>query len=114
MKRVYMITSYPLFGRGMEILLRKEGGMDLVGTESDPERAVEQIKTLRPDVVVLEQDPTGCDPTPIVARIMRDAPGTRIVGLSPDDNRMYIYRGEIQVTRELADLWHAIENGETD
>ena len=109
MKRVFMFSSHPLFGQGVESLLREEAGLEIVGRETDVDKAVERIRELRPDVVVMDSgDPAG-DPTPAVMRILREGLGTKLVGLNLKDNTMCIYRGEQRAVKSIEDLVEAIE-----
>jgi DNA-binding NarL/FixJ family response regulator len=108
--RVLILSSHPLFGQGVESLLRREVRLDIVGRETDIDRAVECIKELRPDVVIVDSgDPAG-DPTPAVMRILREGVGVKVIGLNLQDNTMCIYRGELRVVKEVKDLVEAIEH----
>jgi DNA-binding NarL/FixJ family response regulator len=57
---VLIVSSHPLFGQGVESLLRQEAGVEIVGRETDVDYAIERIKELQPDVIILGND----DPTP--------------------------------------------------
>jgi DNA-binding NarL/FixJ family response regulator len=35
MKRIFMLSSHPLFSQGVESLLRRETGLEIVGREAD-------------------------------------------------------------------------------
>ena len=104
MKRVLILSSHPLFGRGVESLLRKETRLDIVGWEADIDKAVERIRELQPDVVILDSG----DPTPEVLRILREGLGTKVIGLNLQDSTMCIYRGEQRVVKRIEDLVEAI------
>ncbi len=104
MKRVLILSSHPLFGRGVESLLRKETRLDIVGWEADIDKAVERIRELQPDVVILDSG----DPTPEVLRILREGVGTKVIGLNLQDSTMCIYRGEQRVVKRIEDLVEAI------
>ena len=104
MKRVLILSSHPLFGRGVESLLRKETRLDIVGWEADIDKAVERIRELQPDVVILDSG----DPTPEVLRILREGLGTKVIGLNLQDSTMCVYRGEQRVVKRIEDLVEAI------
>lgn len=109
-KRIFMLSSQSLFSQGVEILLRQDEGMELVGEETDVDRAIERIKELCPEVVLLEQDSPEYDPGPVVMRILKETPGTKIVGLNLADNTIRVYRGEQRIPREIGDLLQVIKN----
>lgn len=106
MVRVFIFSSHPLFGQGIERLLRQETGLDIVGWETDVDKAFERIKELKPDVVILE----GRDLVSKVIRIFREGIGTKVIGLDLQDNTACIYREEQRVVKSIEDLVKAIEH----
>ena len=93
----------------IESLLRQEKGLDIVGRETDVDKALERIKELQPDVVIVDSGDLASEPMPAVMRILREGVGTRVIGLNLQDNTMCIYRGEQRVVKEVKDLVEAIE-----
>lgn len=110
MTRIFVLSGQSLFSRGVEILLRQDQGMELVGEETDVERAIERIKALCPDVVLLEQELPAGDTAPVVMRILNEMPNAKIVGVQLADNMIRVYHGEQRVAREIGDLWEVIKN----
>jgi AmiR/NasT family two-component response regulator len=108
MRRVFILSSHPLFGQGVESLLRQEARLEIVGQETDVDKAVERIKELQPNVVILDCTEPRCDPTPVVMHILREGLETKVIGLNLQDNTMYIYRGEQRVVEAVKDLVEAI------
>ena len=108
MKRVFMLSSHSLFGQGVESLLCQEAGLEIVGRETDADKAIGRIKELRPDVVIVDSGDPTCDPAPVVMRILREG-GIKIIGLDLQDNTLCIYRGEQRVVKCIEDLVEAIE-----
>jgi DNA-binding NarL/FixJ family response regulator len=109
MKRVIILLSHPLFGRGVESLLRRETGLEIVGRETDADKVVERIAEFRPDVAIVDSADPACDPMPVVMRILREGVVTKVIGLNLQDNTMCVYHGEQRVVREVQDLVEAIE-----
>jgi DNA-binding NarL/FixJ family response regulator len=109
MKRVIILLSYPLFGQGVESLLRRETGLEVVGRETDANKVIERMTELRPDVVIVDSADPECDPVSVVMRILRERVGTRVVTLNLQDNTMCVYRGEQRVVTQVQDLLEAIE-----
>ena len=110
MRRVFILFSHPLFSHGVENLLRRESRLEIVGREADVDKAVERIKELQPDVVILDGGDPARDPTLAVMRILREGLGAKVIGLNLQDNKMFIYRGEQRVVKEVKDLVEAIES----
>jgi DNA-binding NarL/FixJ family response regulator len=109
MKRVFLLSSHPLFGQGVESLLRQETGLDIVGRETDVEKAIERIKELRPDVVIVDCAEPACDAMSVLMRIWREGLETKVLGLNLQDNTLCVYRGEQRVVKEMQYLIEAIE-----
>jgi DNA-binding NarL/FixJ family response regulator len=110
MKRIFMLSSHPLFSQGVESLLRRETGLEIVGREADADKALERIKELRPDVVVLDSADLR-DPMPVVMRIFREGVGAKVISLNLKDNVMHVYRGEQRVVKQVEDLVKVIKAG---
>jgi DNA-binding NarL/FixJ family response regulator len=108
MKRVFLLSSHPLFSQGVESLLRQETGLEIVGCDTDVDQAVKHIKELRPDVVIVDRNDLDVDLTPGVMCILRERSGTKVIGLNLKDNTLCIYRGEQRIAREVEDLLEAI------
>jgi len=104
MKRVLILSSHPLFGRGVESLLCRETGLEIVGWETEVDKAVEHIRELQPDVVIIDSG----DLAPEVLGILREGVGTKVIGLNLQDSTMCIYRGEQRVVKRIEDLVEAI------
>ena len=103
--RVFMVSNYLMFGRGLESLLRENTQLDIVGQDTDVNRAYEQIKELQPDVVILDGD----EPDLEVAHILKVSPDIRVIGLNLGNNNLYVYRASQRVTRDVSDLMDAIK-----
>jgi len=106
MKRVFIFSRHPLFGQGVESLLYQEARLEVVGRETDVNKAFERIQELQPDVVIVEDG----DPASFIARIVKEGLGAKVIGLNLDGNTIYIYRSEQQVIKEVEDLVKAIKN----
>jgi PAS domain S-box-containing protein len=127
--RILLADDQPLFLDGMRNLL-KARGLTVIGTAHDGLEAFEQVKALRPDVVLMDVEMPKCDGIEATRRIKTEFPETQIVLLtvSEDDgnlldavkygassyllknldaNRLIdtldgLARGEIQIAPELA------------
>ncbi len=105
-----MLSSQSLFGRGVEILLRQDQDVELVGEETNAEQAIERIKELCPDVVLVEQNLTEDEPGSLVMRILSATPSAKIVALNLADNTIRAYHGEQKIPREIGDLLQVIKD----
>jgi putative dimethyl sulfoxide reductase chaperone len=109
MKRIYMISSQLMFGAGLQTMLSEQSGIKIVGRDTDPTRALEQIRELHPDVVILDSKDLASTPGSIVADILRERPGIKVISLNLENDRMRIFHGELRIAHGLDDLMQVIE-----
>jgi len=110
MKQIYIVSNHAMFGRGLESLLREEENVNIVGQETNIKRAIERIKTIRPDVVILDTD----SPASEVMPILREIPGVKVVGLSLQNNQLHVYQAQQRVATGVQDLLDAVKGDTSD
>ena len=112
-KRVFMLSSQPLFSQGVESLLRGQVGLEIVGRETDATKAVERIRRLKPDVVVIDGKDLASAPFSIVACLLREEERIRIIAMNLENETIRVYLGEQRNALTVDDLVAAInENGQ--
>ena len=89
--RVFILYSHGLFARGVQSLLAREQGVEVVGVEKDDRGALRRIKDLSPDVILLDSSACRDEPCPAIAEIFQEAPGARVISISLQDNGVDIY-----------------------
>jgi len=83
--RVLVVDDHDLFRSGLCALL-SERGFEIVSDVPDADSAVEGVRRLRPDVVVIGLDLSGVSGAETARRLAEARPGVRIVGflVTPD------------------------------
>jgi pilus assembly protein CpaE len=80
MKRVLLVEDLPQVAQHLQSMLSREKEVEIAGVQSDPEAALAQITTEKPDVVLIDALIQGKTPAIDIAKRVRAAsPGTRIV-----------------------------------
>ena len=97
-----------MFGRGLESLLRQKPELELVGQETDEQKAIAQIKFLQPQIVIWDSPEGPNDPMSTIIHILKENPGTKVVGLSLHDNNVYLFQVTQQVVNGLEELMETI------
>ncbi len=86
MHRVFLLCGYAVLTSAIESLLHQEPTVQLLGCEADPGRALEQIRALRPDVVIAISAEPVAAPLRTVLDLLAEGLDVRVIGLSLADN----------------------------
>jgi len=82
--------------------------VDVVGCELSAPELVAYVRATRPDAILLDSDHPPANIAFRIMDILRDVPGIRLIGVSYQHSTLYVYRGETQKVREVADLLNVI------
>lgn len=107
--RVFLVCLNRLVCEAVNVLLRREG-FALIGMETDPDTALDQIRALNPDIVLVEGDGTNPE-TNWLSSLMQIAytqANMRIIRLSLTDEELHIYHQEQRRLVNTQDLVEAI------
>jgi DNA-binding NarL/FixJ family response regulator len=105
--RVYIVSQTSLFAQGIRSLLGAEPSVEILGVESDPARAVESARSLRPDVIIVE-DPAEQGQWERLGPFIRQATAGRILALNLNHEYVTVYDHQRVEARGPADLLEAI------
>lgn len=88
--KVLLVDDHPLFLEGLRNLLTARG-IEVIGTASDGLEALDQTRTLRPDVVLMDIEMPRCNGLKATRLIKTEMPDIKIVMLtvSADDEHLF-------------------------
>ena len=109
-KRVFIISSYRMFGLGLESILGHNETIKVIGQEANIDRAIERIGQLAPDVVILDSDEPPYDSMTTILTNLRAQSIPKIIGLNLQNNNLRIYEARQWVAKSIEDLVAAIQN----
>ncbi len=109
MKRVFMLSSQLLFSQGVEKLLQGVGSLEIVGRESDLTKALERIRELKPDVIVVDGQDRASAPAALIAEVLKEEPEAKVVALNLENEQVRVFRGEQHTAQTLDDLLELID-----
>jgi DNA-binding NarL/FixJ family response regulator len=110
--RTYLVYHHGLFAQGVRKLLEEQCGVKVVGTESDVAKALKAVRSLQPDVIIIEECTGKFQPMRLGA-FLHSAVAGRVVTLSLDHMFATVYqRNRIPVTI-LGDLVNAVRGAPT-
>jgi DNA-binding NarL/FixJ family response regulator len=92
--RILTVDDHPLLRKGIATLVNAENDMKLVAEASDGEEAIEQFRSYRPDVTLMDIQMPGLNGIETIGQILKESPNARIIVLTT-------YSGDVQVVRAL-------------
>jgi hypothetical protein len=101
-RRVFILASQPLFAQGVESLLSGRSGIEVVGAAVIGPGVFDRLSEANPDVIIVESE--GEDQSHLVTRSLASASDAKVIGLTPDDNRISIYYQHMRESRRVDDL----------
>jgi chemotaxis response regulator CheB len=106
--RIYIVYHNGLFAQGVRCVLEEQRVVEVVGMESDVAKALKAVRSLQPEVIIVEEC-TGKHQPMRLGAFLHSATAGRVVTLSLDHKFATVYqRNRIPVT-DLGDLVKAIQ-----
>ena len=91
-KRIIIIDDHPLFREGLKTILGRSNSFDVAGEAGNASEGIQLIKSLRPDLVILDISLPDRNGIELIRDILKLAPGTRILMVSMYSKIDYIVR----------------------
>lgn len=85
--RVLLVDDHTMVRQGIRSLLDNHATIQVVGEASDGQQAINLVKELRPDVVIMDVNLPVVDGMTATHEMMRDCPGTVVIALSVHDDQ---------------------------
>ncbi len=79
---ILLADDHALFRKGLRLLLEEEPDMRVVGEADDGKEAIERVRELSPDVVVMDISMPNLNGIEATQQILSDSPQTKVVALS--------------------------------
>jgi DNA-binding NarL/FixJ family response regulator len=103
-QQVLVVETHILIGAGIHSFLAGEADLEVTGiSPGNQAELIREIRRLRPDIVVLDEDSRLAEPTHLLAWL-KDYPRLRLVVVSANDNRVCIYDKQQILTSQASDL----------
>ncbi len=108
-RRVFVIWSNPLFHESLRLLLNHPE-VEWVGATSDHAAAHDQIVSLCPDTILIEEEEGGNAPAETLEILEASSADMRVIRLSLVDNELKVYHREQRTVGRAEDLLRLIQN----
>ena len=88
--RVLIVDDHPMVAEGIQSILESYDEIEVVGTLSNGQEAVDQASSLQPDVILMDLNMPGLGGLSATELILERLPDTRVLILSMHDSPEYI------------------------
>src|SRR6266567_2489073 len=91
-KRIVIVDDHPLFRKGLEQLIHSDGTFAVCGEAGSAAEAIEAIRKLDPDLVIVDLTLPGANGIELIKNIRAESPKLPILVLSMHDESLYALR----------------------
>lgn len=90
---ILIADDHTLFRQGLRSLLERQADIKVIGEAGNGRHTLEQVRKLKPDIVLLDISMPGLSGLDMIPRIRKINPDTKVLILSMYENEEYLYRG---------------------
>ena len=90
--KVLLVDDHPVVRKGLQSCLANRENLKVVGEAADGLEAIQKVKELDPDVVLMDINMPGMDGLAVTETLRKNSPRTRVLVLSVHDTRDYVMR----------------------
>lgn len=89
---VLLVDDHPVFRKGLRLLLEEEGDMRVAVEAGDGQTAIDLVRELTPDVVIMDITMPKLSGVDATRHILSESPNTKIIALSIHGEKRFIER----------------------
>lgn len=89
--RVLLVDDHKMMREGLRSLLANEPDIEVVGEASDGRSALDLVRSLSPDVVVMDVGMPELNGVEAARRIRAEHPGVKVIALSTHTDKRYVH-----------------------
>ncbi|MDB4442349.1 response regulator [bacterium] len=87
---ILLVDDHPLFRKGLRLLLEEQADFRIVGEAGDGREAIERVRTLSPDVVIMDITMPDFDGVDATRTIVSEDPSAKVVALSMHAGKSFV------------------------
>jgi two-component system, NarL family, response regulator NreC len=88
--RCIIVDDHTLFREGLRHVLHSDPDLQVVGEASDAMKGIEEVRKLRPDIVLMDISMPGVSSFEAARQIEKESPGTRLIFLTMHEDEEYL------------------------
>ena len=88
--RIVLADDHKIIRDGLRSLLDQQSDIEVVSEAGDGRTAIERVRTLAPDVVVMDIGMPGLNGIEATRRIVAESPGVKVIGLSIHSDKRFV------------------------
>ncbi len=89
--KLLLVDDHPIVRSGLRMLFLSEPGMQIVGEAGSGEEAIEAVRRLQPDVVIMDVSMPGMNGIEATRRIKAAHPQTAVLALTMYEDEQYFF-----------------------
>ncbi|HET9723562.1 MAG TPA: response regulator transcription factor [Actinomycetota bacterium] len=90
--KVLVVDDHEIVREGIRMVLAADPELEVVGVASSGEEAIEKVRDLEPNVVLMDIGMPGLSGFEATRRIRESSPGTQVVALTVHDSEGYVFQ----------------------
>ncbi len=87
---ILLVDDHAMLRKGLRVLIEQEENLRVIGEAADGREAIDQVRQLQPDVVVMDINMPHLNGIEATRKILAESPQTRILALSIHSVRRYV------------------------
>ena len=114
-KRIVIVDDHPLFRKGLQEMIQSDGTFAVCGEAGDAAKAMEVIRQLHPDLVIVDLSLPGANGIELIKNIRAEFAKLPVLVLSMHDESLYALRalragadGYVMKHEAMANVVHAV------
>ena len=88
--RILLADDHAILRSGLQMLIKSQPGLEVVGQAADADEAIARAMSLRPDLAILDISMPGGGGVRVAQEITERLPDTRIIALTMHDDQSYL------------------------
>lgn len=89
-KRILLVEDHAIVREGLRSLLEKQPDMEVIGEAEDGRKAIELVKELLPEIVIMDITMPNLNGVEATCYITSEFPNIKVIALSIHSNRRYV------------------------